>query len=121
MARENSFKKSKELSAARMKAEQDSADKYYKGTNQEQMGNQKFQEIADQRYQRQMADLYGTQVDSEETIKKAKEKRTMLDVKRRMITLRENKFSFNRALEKYSFGRNLLDMKLRMHFYRKKH
>jgi len=85
MIRENNFLKNKELTQAKLDVEKKSIDQNYKGTNQEQLGKTKFQDIADQRYQNKMYELSGNKFDVNKMIENAKKKKKGFDTQRDIL------------------------------------
>ena len=82
MLGDNSFLKNKELHQARLEQEKKLSDQLGHGTNQAQLGKQKFQDIADQRYQANLAQLQGNKFDVDAMMEKAKKKKKGMDIQR---------------------------------------
>ena len=82
MSRGNSFLKNKELKQAKLEAEKKKIEEKHKGTNQEQIGREKFQEIADQRFQNKIAELYGSKFDANKMMDNAKKSKKRLDAQK---------------------------------------
>ena len=80
MVGDNSFLKNRELKQAKLDFEKKELDKLGYGTNQAQLGRQKFQDIADQRYQANLAQLQGNKFSPEKMMENAKKKKKGMDV-----------------------------------------
>ena len=86
--RENSYLRNKSMYQAKLNEEK----KLGAGTNQEQLGHKKFQDIADERYQSKLSTLRGQKVDVEAISESAKQSKEKMD------TLKD--LSFNKKWEK---------------------
>ncbi len=84
----NNYLNNKNLKEAEKIAEERSA-KRLKGTNQEQLGRVRFQDIADERYQSKIENITGEKVDLEEQKKNALEKKESMDLERNATFLKK--------------------------------
>ncbi len=84
MIHENTFSRNRELKQAKLNAEKKSLETKNTGTNQAQLGNQKFQDIADNRYNEKLSQLQGKKFNAEEMMKNAKKEKKKMDVLRDM-------------------------------------
>ena len=87
--KENSYLRNKSLHQAKLEVEKKILGA---GTDQEQLGNKKFQDIADERYQSKLSNLQGKKIDVDTIQENAKKK------KNSMNTLKD--MTFNRKWEK---------------------
>ena len=85
MSKGNDFAKNRELTSARLEAEKEALDRSPRELSQQQLGKTKFQDIADQRYQSKMADLYGNKFDVNKMHEDAKKRKKGFDLQRDII------------------------------------
>ena len=89
MLNNNYYLRSKKWASLQFELRRRSWDRFYKGTNQEQMGIRKFQEIADQRYLVKMAALYGKKQDIEKDMQEFLKRRTYIDIQKNWLFFRK--------------------------------
>ena len=85
MIGDNSFMRAKELGQAKLNTEKKSLETRNLGTNQAQLGRVKFQDIADERFDANMAELTGIKFDPQTMMDNAQKNRKPIEAQKETL------------------------------------